>query len=59
MDELKEEQAAQLVSQLNKELFWTGWYACGNTATAGAPAGAHAYSRNIQWTTAENEKKSK
>ena len=37
-----EEQAAQLVSQLNKELFWTGWYACGN---------------NIQWTTANDEKK--
>ena len=27
MDELKQEAGAQLVSQLNKELFWTGWYA--------------------------------
>ena len=43
MDELKqEEQAAQLVSQMNKEIYWTGWYACGN---------------NIQWTTANDEKK--
>jgi len=41
---LKEEQAAQLVSQLNKELYWTGWYAC---------------THNIQWTTANDEKKSK
>jgi len=37
LDELKGVQAAQLVSQLNKELFWTGWYAISGN--------------NIQWTT--------
>ena len=45
MAELRqEEQAAQLVSQMNKEIYWTGWYACGN---------------NIQWTTASEEEKKK
>ena len=42
MDELKGEQAAQLVSQMNKEIYWTGWY---------EPT------HNIQWTTADDEKK--
>ena len=37
MDELKEEQGAQLVSQLNKEIHMTGWYAVSGN--------------NIQWTT--------
>jgi hypothetical protein len=40
--ELSGEQGVELVKQLNKELYWTSWYECGNT---------------IHWTTANNEKK--
>ena len=55
MDELKRERGLEeniqisdienygwTAKQVNYEIYWTGWYACGN---------------NIQWTTAENEKK--
>ena len=42
-------ESAELVKQLNKELFWTGWYAVNSNNT------------HIQWTTAtfegQNEKK--
>jgi hypothetical protein len=33
---------AELVKQVNREIYWTGWYVCGN---------------NIQWTTANDKKK--
>ena len=44
-------ESAELVKQLNKELYWTGWYAVNSNNT------------HIQWTAAtfegQNEKKSK
>tara|TARA_Y100000310_G_scaffold119684_1_gene118422 strand:- start:236 stop:397 length:162 start_codon:yes stop_codon:yes gene_type:complete len=28
----------QLVAELNKEIYWTGWYECGNTTISWTPA---------------------
>ena len=41
MVELSKEQGVELVSQLNKEIYWTGWYAVS--------------SNNIHWTTVTRE----
>ena len=43
MAELSREQGVELVSQLNKEIHMTGWYAVSGN--------------NIQWTTAPDEEK--
>ena len=43
MVELSEEQGAELVKQLNKEIHMTGWYAVNSSNT------------HIQWTTASFE----
>ena len=42
MAELTGQAAAELVKELNKELFWTGWYAVNS-------------SNNIQWTIASRD----